>query len=172
MYGLSMGKSKYLLFFLLFCGIGIFSKDYFEHTLGNQSFIKHIEISYYNSNQKCGCISYAKVPLIPVYILHSFYIFPEYRNKGHGTKLLMYACKYVQLLGAQRIYIQPGPFEYDDKAISKNDSIYAIKTQRLVKLYAKEGFMSTHIITSLLAIMVYKITGINEDARHLMVKLV
>lgn len=106
------------------------------------------------------------------YILHSFYVYPNYRGKGYGKKILLYMCNLLKERGARTIYIQPGPFEMTDDgqpSISDPD-IFKVKLQRLVKLYKGVGFGFVNKLTSTCAAILYKIIGIDEDAFYLMVR--
>jgi GNAT superfamily N-acetyltransferase len=118
-----------------------------------------------------GFISFTKVPLLKLYAIHSFYIYPPYRNRGHGKKLLVYTCDHVKKLGAQRIYIQPGPFEIVDGVCEKIvDETHRIKIQKLITLYKNAGFTFVNRFISRCAAIIYPILGISENAQYLMVK--
>ncbi len=128
------------------------------------------EIDYYVDNTLIGFVSFTKVPLCNMYAIHSFYIYPKYRNKGYGKKLLAYTCNHVKDLGARKIYIQPGPFEIvDGRGENITDETREERIQKLIKLYKEAKFNFVNPFTSRCAYVLYKILRISENSEYLMV---
>ncbi len=144
----------------------------FEHRQVSADSAQHeVQIKYFVNKQHVGSISFAKVPFINAYALHSLYVYPEYRNKGYGTQLLNHACDYLKSIDAENIYIQPGPFEVDedghlDRSLDSRES----KLQRLVALYTKNQFHFTPKWATPIIWLLYKAMRIDENAEYLMVK--
>ncbi len=122
-------------------------------------------IQLIEDQESLGFVSFVKIPLLRTFVIHSFYIYPQYRNHGHGTRLLQYACDYLITKNACRIYVQLDPFELPD-VTSDN----GLNIQQLIKLYTKCGFEPCHKLTSSLAGLSYSLININENSRYLMVK--
>jgi GNAT superfamily N-acetyltransferase len=129
------------------------------------------EIDCFLGDQKIGFICYTKILVAYFYVIHSFYIKPEDRNKGYGGKLLAYTCNHLRSLGAKKIYIQPGPFE-EVNGVMHNiyDESRASRIKRLIALYKRCRFQRVNKLISCGAQIVYKILGIDEDANYLLVK--
>ena len=124
-------------------------------------------IQLIQDQQELGCVSFIKVPLSHTFAVHSFYIYPKYRNHGYGTRLLQYVCDYLATKDAHKIYVQPGPFELPN--VSGGNGL---NTQQLIKLYTKCGFERGNKLTSTLAGLLYLLININENSRYLMVKVI
>ncbi len=174
-----MPIQKYVMFYFMvlnsltiICADQILEKDYFTTQLITSGVItRKAEISYYIDKKKVGFVSYIKIPLCKYYIIYSFYIYPQYRHKGYGKKLFEYACNQLSSVGASRIYIQPGPFEIVNDCIENiNDASRTEKLQKLIKLYKKFGFAFVNTSKSLFVSIIYKIIGIDENPKYLMVK--
>lgn len=124
---------------------------------------------YDNHNNRVGFVSYKKIPITSWYIIHSLYVYPKFRRKGYGSALIKQMCKLLKDLHATRIYIQPGPFELNNKPPIKGNS-YKEKMKELIKFYKKLGFKYTNSIVSAIAAVVYFFSGIHENSRYLMTK--
>lgn len=144
---------------------------YFKHKKASSCFFENTtKIEYCNGNQKIGYLYYTKIPLFAYYVVYDFYVHPNYRNKGHGTRLLNYACDHLKWQGASKVYVQPGPFEiYKENFV--DTSSYELKLARLVKLYQKNQFISVNRLLQYLAYILYKCIRIDEDSRYLMVRV-
>ncbi len=134
--------------------------------------ILNIKLTLKKNDQILGFISYAKMPVLNTYFLHTLYIFPEHRNKGNAEYLVRYVLQTLQKQKIDAVYIQPGPFELDypprpysvPTALEKEE-----KLQQLIKLYEKCGFKKAHAPTKV-ANMLYNILNISEeDRQYLMV---
>ncbi len=149
-------------------------ENYFKHQNISSGFLRNeSKISYYVGTNKVGYISYTKIPFVHFYALHSFYVYPSYRNKGDGKRILNYASEYLTSLGAQRIYIQPGPFEIDsDGRLDRSDPSYELKLQRLVRFYKDNGFVVVNRWLSYFVNLLYKCMSIDENADYLIVRVV
>ena len=169
---------KYIMFFMILnsltivCTDQIFKKDYFTTQLIVSGVItRKAEISYYVGEKRVGFVNYTKIPLTKYYVIYSFYIYPQYRHKGYGKKLFEHICNQLSNVGARRIYIQPGPFEIVNGCIENiNDASRTEKLQKLIKLYKKFGFDFINASMSWFVGVVYKIIGIDENPKYLMVK--
>src|SRR5437879_3630524 len=106
----------------------------------SEEYAQDIDIYMYENNQQIGFVSYRKIPLIPFYIIHNLYVYPQFRKKGYGKQLLQYVCSVVQQQGATRAYIQPGPFEIVNGRTKKDGDLYEQNMQFLIQFYQKYGF--------------------------------
>lgn len=134
-------------------------------------FYNETRIVCFDDNHEIGYISYTKAPFFSYYILHTFYVHPTYRKQGYGTQLLNYASNYVEQLGAQKIYVQPGPFEINKNGYlikPKDDSQEKLKT--LVSFYEQHGFTPASTALIYCAQMAYYSISLDENANYLMVK--
>ncbi len=169
-----MNNIKHFFFFLSFFWCNLYSHETFQYTTVDSGALSNeTQITCFEDNSKIGFVSYTKVPCSYFYVIHSFYVYPEYRCQGYGEKLLKQACEHVKALHASRIYIQPGPFEIINgytKNIHGQDR--KKRMQSLVKLYSKCDFTGVDLITMTLACLAYKIMNIDEDTDYLMVKRV
>jgi len=146
-------------------------KEFKSRVVGNGLFDESTKISYLHDDKQVGCIVCTKLPL-SFYILHSFFVDPEHRNRGYGSKLLAHACSEIDTQKPRTVFIQPGPFEYIDGEFSDIDepTEREEKLHRLAKLYARAGFRKAPRPLSLAAALLYKLIGLQEDASYLMVK--
>ena len=130
------------------------------------------KIKYYMGNEKIGYIFYTKIPLTPFYALHNLYIYPSHRNKGYGKQLLNYVCDHLKLRGAQKVFIQPGPFEIDqDGCIDTSLVSRELKLRQLITFYKKSQFIFVNKGLSHFAHLLYTCMHIDENADYLMVKV-
>ena len=165
------------LFFLMSLPIRVLPyHDDYKHTNQSRSnwLLTESEITYYVAGERVGYINYIKVPLAPVYVLYSFYIYPLYRNKGLGKRLFAYVCDYLHGIGARRIYIQPGPFELDEgnEQIDITAPDRELKLKRLIRFYKNNDFVFVNKALSFFASFLYKCIGISENPQYLMVKVI
>jgi GNAT superfamily N-acetyltransferase len=146
----------------------------FKHKQQHSMFFLNEErVNYYVAGQRVGFIGYTKIPFLPYYAVHSLYVYPEHRNKGYGRQLLTYACDYLASINAQRIYIQPGPFEIDsDGYLVDVPSAHELKMQLLIDFYKKHDFAIVDRWTVYSAHLLYKLLNIYEDSNYLMVKTI
>ena len=149
--------------------------DYFTvHKLAEGITTNQTEIRYHTqeSKQEVGFVSYTKIPCMPFYVLHSLYVYPSYRRKGYGRKLIEYTLQTLKELGGSKVYIQPGPFELNNNETTPiTDTEKEQKLKILIDLYTSVGFVSTWSIVSGLAFWLYTLLGIHEDSAYLMVKI-
>ena len=138
----------------------------FKH-MNNSSIAYQETIQLIEDEQQLGYMSFIKIPLLHTFIIHSFYIYPEYRSHGYGTRLLQYVCDYLVIKKAHRIYVQIGPFE-----LPHVSSGNGLNMEQLIKLYAKCGFELCNKSTCALAGLSYSFININENSRYLMVKVI
>lgn len=136
----------------------------------SKEYAHDIDINLYEDNTRIGFISYTKVFLVPFYIIHNLYVYPQYRWQGYGKKLLLYTCNIIKKLGAKRAYIQPGPFEIIKGRTVGVGALYEQEMKRIIALYKKCGFRPIARATALFAVLLYKLMSIDEDARYLMVR--
>jgi GNAT superfamily N-acetyltransferase len=171
-----MAKNLSILFFISFTMYALPYHDDYKHTHTSHSnwLLTELEIAYYVAGERVGYIHYIKAPLVPFYVLHSFYIYPSYRNKGFGRRLFAYVCDYLQGVGARRIYIQPGPFELDKSNRYSDLSVLDREAQlkRLICFYKNNEFVCVNRALSLCASFLYVCMGIAENPKHLMVKVI
>jgi GNAT superfamily N-acetyltransferase len=155
---------------LFFISNYVYSIEHFE-LKKSQEYAHDIDIHLYDNGNHIGFVSYTKIFFLPFYIIHNLYVYPQYRRKGYGTKLLLYVCKIIEKYRARRAYIQPGPFEMINGQTIGFDSSYSQKVmQQLVQFYKKYGFYLVNPVISKAASVLYYIMGIHEDARYLMMK--
>jgi|GEM_PF-2232328 len=168
-----MRRLLFLLFFITVCAHVYPASERFTHKIqaGSNWLHKTVMIDSYVDNEKVGFIAYDKIAIVPLYVIHSFYIYPPYRNKGYGRRLLNYACEHLKLHGANKIYLQPGPFELtEDGYIDNSVSSSEVQLQWLVNFYKKHQFVKTNKALSYCAALLYKCMHIDENADYLMVK--
>jgi GNAT superfamily N-acetyltransferase len=127
--------------------------------------VTHTKMLYKVDDCIVGCLHCTNL-FNCLYVLHTFYIKPEHRGKGYGSKLLLHGCDVVKKIGAKRVFVQPGPFEIDVKTVNN----YSARLQKLVAFYKGRGFIIVPKLMSNLATLVYKVARIDEDAAYLMVK--
>ncbi len=138
----------------------------------HEKLISNIELTLQEDNHILGFISYAKIPILNIYFLHTLYIFPEYRNRGNAQYLVRYVLQILQKQNIDTVYVQPGPFELPHHYPPRPYPAPASKEeelQRLVKLYEKCGFKKTDSATQSVVNLIYKMLNIPEDSQYLMV---
>lgn len=140
-----------------------------ELRVEHQQVKNDIKIDVYDDAEHIGFVSYTKTPLLPFYILHSLYVYPNHRKKGYAKRFLPFVCQEIADAGATKIYIQPGPFEMSNDGIV-NVEDYQKRMEYLIPFYESMGFKKVDVILSWLASFIYKVANIQEDAQHLMVK--
>ena len=124
-----------------------------------------------SDNETIGYVYYTQLPC-KIYVVHSFFVFDQFRKQGNGKKLLEYVVKTLQAAGARLVFVQPGPFELNHQQYANlpagKERTLAI--QRLVKLYKLNGFRMAPPLISWGARLAYKIAGIQEDPQYLMLR--
>lgn len=121
--------------------------------------------------KKAGFLSYLRIPVINWYMLFNFYIYPEYRHEGYGKILFNKVLTDMIAKGATKIFIQPGPFELvDGNLVFPNKEEKEERIKKLVIFYEKYNFhlMSNRPLYKMM-LLIYKIAGIEEDPRYLMI---
>jgi GNAT superfamily N-acetyltransferase len=159
--------------FIFAISLFVLSVDALEyiHIKKSHNYAHEINIGLYDDNKHIGCMSYTKPFFLPIYVIHSLYVYPQYRRKGYGRALLLYGLDVIEKQGAWLAYIQPGPFEMmDDNEVKKDSTLYQQKIKDLIAFYKKCGFHSVGSVVSKIAGVFYRIIGIEENARYLMVK--
>jgi len=166
---------KHLILIFVICqslNLSATQDDVFKTSLvGSNSLTTEVKINLEHGNQAIGFIYYIQLPF-KIYVIHSFFVFSQFRNLGYGKELLKYAMNTLKAAGAKLIFIQPGPFELKNQQ-SENLPIGVERTlsiKRLVKIYHLNGFKFAPRIISLGALLVYKAARIQEDPQYLMLK--
>jgi len=86
----------FLLSFLFGCA---YSQDGFQYKKVNSGlFGKQTRINYFSGDRYIGFVFYVKIPCSRFYVIHGFYIYPDYRCNGYGEKLFKHACERVRTL--------------------------------------------------------------------------
>lgn len=130
-------------------------------------------IVYVVDEKEVGHVSIQKLPLFSFYVLHTLYVYPEYRLNGYGRELIDYACNYLINANASKVYIQPGPFELDTEGhLVRPMQQYKAREKSLITLYAKCGFSYASLPLRACAYLMYACMGIRENPKHLMVKTI
>lgn len=132
-----------------------------------------VRINYSIDGVLVGFCDYLKIPFFSKkYVLYNFYVYPEFRRKGFGEKILEYACDLLKQNGAKTLYIQPGPFEIEDGQVIKmsDKETHQLALERLVKIYGKSGFVKANWLLAKCCVVLYAIAGIDEDANYWLVK--
>jgi GNAT superfamily N-acetyltransferase len=148
-----------------------FATEHFEIQLLDSGLMSNkTKICLYDDATEIGFICYMQVPFLNWYVIHTFFVHPDMRNKGYGTKLLSYTCNRLENIGAHIIYIQPGPFEMlgsisQDVPLSRD-----IKIKKLIAFYQRFGFVSVNKLTQICAYILYKVMEIDEDSKYLLYK--
>lgn len=80
-----------------------------------------------------------------LYLLHNFYILPQFRSLGHGTYILNYFISDLIYQNAKQIYLIPEPFELkqnENNLIQKklSEADQNSKLEKLINFYSKFGF--------------------------------
>lgn len=132
-------------------------------------YFKGKELALLSKDKELGSLSYLKIPLLQWYTLYCFYIHPEHRNSGYGRFLFQEVMDKVEKLGATKIMLQTGPYEYDDKGNmihpkgeDRNECV-----EKLLKFYSSFGFKPLNKTLATLLAGVYKVLSIfdiHEDA--------
>ena len=139
--------------------------------------IEECRYSIEMQDTEIGFLSSIKIPCFNWYILYDFFVEPECRNNGYGRRLLAYAIAHAVKSGATRIFVQPGPFERkDEEYVSVVGTERTVRLEQLMKLYQSYGFTRAtqgwgRCMIPLLWCL-YRMAGINEDPRVLMVLFV
>lgn len=128
------------------------------------------EIQYKDHDTVIGFIRYTELPL-SFYIVHSFFVYPAFRNQGNGDILFKYALSVLKARKARLLFIQPGPFDIT------NHKFYNLpcgkereeKIKRLINFYRKNGFNYASWMYRKAAAVTYQLAQIEEDSRYLMV---
>ena len=127
------------------------------------------KISYYHAQTPLGDLYYERWPL-GINVIHSFWIAPAQRRHGYGLALLQFACQHLTQAGAQRILIQPGPFEKrDGKIVAFPPTEKAQRLAAIIRLYRQAGFQPAAKWLTYLARGLYPLMEIDENAHDLMV---
>lgn len=164
--------NKYILYISLSLFLSLLNIHTSAETIFTQNKIQNDTwIDLYDNSNHIGFVSYRKIPLTSFYVVHSLYVNPNYRNQGYGKRLVMYVYNLIRCNGGTRIYIQPGPFEMENDKGVKVTKDYQERMRNLIAFYKKMGFQWTHKVTSSFASFIYKIMGIDENAKYLMVKM-
>jgi len=156
----------------------------FESTFATEKYVTQImdrnllaqqtKIACYLDDAEIGYLHALQLPF-GFAVIHSFYIRPEQRNKGHGSALLSYACQWLKNQGTKGIFVQPGPFELEnDKVLYFHDSpsINYAKLHQLINFYTKAGFRNAPKVLSQGAGLLYKLMEIQEDSHYLMLRTI
>ena len=129
-----------------------------------------VEVGILNNTQDLiGTITYLQIPF-SIYILHSFFIDPAFRNKGYGTRLLEHVIQLITKRSPRLILVQPGPFELKNGQV-QNLTPGPGREQYLHKItafYARNGFQPAPSVLRKFSHLLYRIIGINEDPQYLM----
>lgn len=157
-----------LMLFLSFSIREINGQQNFNHKIiSDNSLYNETQVSLHENNQLIGFGCYTKIPLISSYVIHALYVYPQYRNKGYGSQLVLYLCDYLKKQYAKNVYIQPGAFELERR---DSDETRERKTKILAGWYKRFGFKKVGAMTAKAAIILYKVLGINENSNYLMIK--
>lgn len=159
------------LFFLIFGYFPLVCQEKFHFKHSESNVIMHetiIESAI--ENKTIGFIYFVHFPF-SIYVLHTFFIYPEWREKGYGTKLLAFATCYLKKLGARFIFIQPGPFDIKNGEFEniKNGKARDVKIKKLINLYTSVGFKKVNRFISTLSKFIYYCAKIEENPDHLMI---
>jgi GNAT superfamily N-acetyltransferase len=131
-------------------------------------FTKTRRISAQHDNKELGYLYYEKLPL-SIYVIHTFFVKPPYRNKGVGTHLLQKTCQEIKKLGGRYILVQPGPFDLYNTMFRSVITNKNKKLEQLVCLYKKVGFNLAPRLLRVIAGFIYKLIRLDEDAQYLMI---
>jgi len=160
---------KICLCLLISCGCMLAEKSYDITLLKQGWFLSESKILCIDAEEEIGFIYLVELPYSYA-VLHSFFVFPHYRNQGIGKDLLHYACMHLKQKGIQKIYVQPGPFDLNGDHFEKIDHEpeRPARLKKLLKLYKSAGFEYSTQILSKIAACVYAVIGLGEDAQYLM----
>lgn len=128
-------------------------------------------VSYKLKKRTIGRIRILQLPM-SIYVLYDFFVFPKFRNKGYGTKIITFALKYIKKTTCRaRILIQPGPFDMINGKLTaiQTGEERAKRLQLLLKLYQRVGFKTAPKAISGCMFVFYKLAGIDEDSNYLMI---
>lgn len=160
-----MGKMyPWLLFFLISTASSIFGTIHMkiEET---SCLTKTYKFTYLADNgEKVASVEIDAFPL-SVFVVHTLYTEPLYRNHGYAKSLHAFVCAQLKKEKARRVFIQPGPFEHD-RGIPVQE--YDKRMQMLISFYKKMDFTQASFPLRICACIVYPLLGIKEEAQHLM----
>jgi hypothetical protein len=130
-----MSNKYFILLSCLFVSCFAQEKKFQSKIIGSGFFDETTEVGCFLDDTQIGTIEITRLPF-SVYILHSFFVGCEYRNKGYGTELLLRACGQIEAKKPRRVLIQPGPFEitHDGLVHITDQDEREEKTMRLFRL--------------------------------------
>ncbi len=145
------------------------NKVYKAKVISHSCIATEVKIKYYLDNEMIGFISYTQIPFY-IYAIHSFFIYPQFRNKGYGKELLIYTLELLEEQEASLIFIQPGPFEINNHYFENlpPGEERLLKINLLIKLYQSVGFKTVHELIAKGVTCIYILAGINENPKYLM----
>lgn len=122
-----------------------------------------------------GCVvGYAGLSHLPFscHVIHSLYVYPEFRGRGYGRTLLVHACELLKQRNAWKVFIQPGPFELSNGKIIDPESYdqELLLLNQLSVFYAHVGFRKVNWLYAKAAKLLYWLISLDENADFLMVK--
>lgn len=132
-------------------------------------FTKTTRATVQYASQELGYLYYEKLPF-SIYVIHTFFVKPPYRNKGIGTHLLQKICQEIKNQGGIYIFVQPGPFELHNNEFRPVIINKSKKLEQLVHLYKKAGFNLAPPLLTMIAGFIYKLIRLHEDAQYLMIQ--
>lgn len=144
---------------------------YFSNEDTAFSFLNGQEISLFIDNHKIGFLSYVKIPITKWYVIYSFFIKREYRNRGLGKKLFEKVLNEIHSKDVDKIFIQPGPFELiDGNLVTIDDSEKIERITKIVNFYTSYKFhLANNKFLSVFLNLLYKILGIDENSNFFMI---
>src|SRR5579864_6973531 len=94
---LLLESSMLFLHVVMFCFFAVCAQaTEFQHTiLKDTCYDTTTEITCYHQHKAVGFLQVTCVPF-SIAVIHSFFVYPEYRNQGYGTKLLQYTSTYLR----------------------------------------------------------------------------
>jgi|GEM_PF-6267123 GNAT superfamily N-acetyltransferase len=118
-------------------------------------------------DKEVGHLRYLKLPLLQWYTLYYFHVNPENRNNGYGRYLFQHVMDKVNNLGATKVMLQTGPYEYDDKGEAEVIPAGRDRDERVKKLlrfYSSFGFKPLNKFLATLLGGLYTVCQIHEDS--------
>ncbi len=118
------------------------------------------------NKEQIGSLSYLKVPVLSWYMLYYFYINPDHRKKGWGKILFKHVLEKVKELGATKVMLQTGPYEYNEKGeaiVSPPGPERDARVEKLLKFYFSFNFKLLNRLYATLLAGVYFVFRVDED---------
>ncbi|MBA3752037.1 GNAT family N-acetyltransferase [Candidatus Dependentiae bacterium] len=162
--------------FLYISFSSLFSRERIEFQVLYSGWMSNeTKIYLYVDSKEIGFLSFTKMPFLNSYIIHTFYVHPGIRNRGFGTKLLLYTCGRLKDMKAGGVYIQPGPFEMINGAPVINGKSASVFLSQEIKIKNWWRFTKNAILSLPIGLQVFVLVffiNLSESTRILTISYI